>query len=69
MRLCDVLLMDIQPAHLQLHSGRKLSPEERDAIRAEIIRSRLHSLNPPDIRPTTRNGESDNTPQHPSGDA
>lgn len=69
MRLCDVLLMDIQPAHLQLHSGRKLSPEERDAIRAEIIRSRLHSLNPPDIRPTTRTGESDITPQLPSGDA
>ena len=42
--LCDTLLMDIQPAHLQLHSGRKLSPEERDAIRAEIVRSRLHSL-------------------------
>lgn len=68
MRLADALLMDIQPAHLQLHSGRKLSPEERDAIRAEIIRSRLHSLPPPDIRPTTRNGDSSNTPEN-SGDA
>jgi protein arginine kinase len=48
--LCDSLLMDIQPAHLQLHSGRKLSPEERDAIRAEIVRSRLQSLESPDIR-------------------
>ncbi len=47
--LCDSLLMDIQPAHLQLHSGRKLSPEERDSIRAEIVRSRLHSLESPDI--------------------
>ena len=46
--LCDSLLMDIQPAHLQLHSGRKLSPEERDSIRAEIVRSRLHSLESPD---------------------
>jgi protein arginine kinase len=42
--------MDIQPAHLQLHSGRKLSAEERDSIRAEIVRSRLLSLESPDIR-------------------
>lgn len=60
-RLCDALLMDIQPAHLQLHSGRKLSPEERDAIRAEIIRTRLQTLEPPDIRPTDeKDGQSDN---------
>jgi protein arginine kinase len=48
--LCDALLMDIQPAHLQLHSGRKLTPEERDSIRAEIVRSRLQSLQSPDNR-------------------
>lgn len=46
--LCDTLLMDIQPAHLQLYTGRKLSPEERDAIRAEIVRTRLQSLESPD---------------------
>ena len=51
--LCDTLLMDIQPAHLQLHSGRKLSPDERDAIRAEIVRSRLLSLESPDNSLTT----------------
>jgi protein arginine kinase len=51
--LCDTLLMDIQPAHLQLHSDRKLEPEERDAIRAEIVRSRLHSLDSPDTRFTS----------------
>lgn len=45
--ICDSLLMEIQPAHLQLHSGNKLTPEQRDAIRAEIIRSRLQSLEPP----------------------
>lgn len=45
--LCDTLLMDIQPAHLQLHSGRKLSPEERDSIRAEIVRARLQFLESP----------------------
>ncbi len=48
--LCDTLLMDIQPAHLQLHAGRKLSQDERDSIRAEIVRSRLQSLPSPDIR-------------------
>ena len=46
--LCDTLLMDIPPAHLQLHSGRKLSPEERDSIRAEIVRARLQFLESPD---------------------
>lgn len=48
--LCDTLLLEIQPAHLQMLTGRKLAPEERDAIRAEIVRSRLHSLDSPDTR-------------------
>jgi protein-arginine kinase len=30
-----------QPAHLQKLMGRELSPEERDAARAELIRNRL----------------------------
>ncbi|MEM9081574.1 MAG: protein arginine kinase, partial [Verrucomicrobiota bacterium] len=47
LRTCDLLLMDIQPAHLQLHAGKKLDAEQRDAIRAEIIRARLQSLEPP----------------------
>lgn len=47
--LCDTLLMDIQQAHLQLHAGMKLSPDHRDSIRAEIMRSRLQSLDSPDI--------------------
>ncbi|MEO0018898.1 MAG: hypothetical protein RLZZ522_2181 [Verrucomicrobiota bacterium] len=46
--LCDTLLMDIQPAHLQLHAARKLSPEERDSIRAKIVRDRLQNQPPPD---------------------
>lgn len=54
--VCDTLLMDIQPAHLQLHSGSKLSPEERDSIRAEIVRSRLLSLESPD-NPISSNDE------------
>lgn len=66
--LCDTLLMDIQPAHLQLHSGRKLSPEERDSIRAEIVRSRLHSLDSPDNRISTEEGKNFPDPSNP-GDA
>jgi len=45
--VCDALLMDIQPGHLQLHAGEELAPEKRDEIRAEIIRGRLQSLSPP----------------------
>lgn len=45
--LCDTLMMEIQPAHLQLHAGRKLSPNERDAIRADILRMRLLDAAPP----------------------
>jgi protein arginine kinase len=61
--LCDELLMEIQPAHLQMHSGRKLAPEERDTIRAEIVRSRLQSLEAPDIRSINKTGgDNDSSP-------
>lgn len=46
-RLCDNLLMEIQPAHLQLHCGMKLSPEQRDERRAQIIRSHLQNVPSP----------------------
>jgi protein arginine kinase len=60
--LCDALMMEIQPAHLQMHSGCKLSPEERDTIRAEIVRSRLQTLAPPDISNIVASAEEDDTP-------
>lgn len=63
--VCDTLLMDIQPAHLQLHSGRKLSPEERDSIRAEIVRSRLLSLESPDNRIVTNDDSKLTDPPNP----
>jgi protein arginine kinase len=66
--LCDTLLMDIQPAHLQLHAGRKLPPEERDTIRAEIVRDRLQSLQSPDNRFTSQETNPLSDPNHP-GDA
>ncbi len=36
------LLIKIRPAHLQLSVGRELSPEERDKIRADLIRESLN---------------------------
>ncbi len=49
MQLCDALMMEIQPAHLQLYAGKELEPLKRDLIRAEIIRERLQNLDPPAI--------------------
>jgi protein arginine kinase len=46
-RLCDNLLMEIQPAHLQLQRGVKLSPEQRDERRAQIIRANLQNVPSP----------------------
>jgi len=34
-------LIDIQPAHLQKLYGRELSPEQRDLMRATLVRERL----------------------------
>jgi len=45
----DELFMDTQPAHLQKTSQQKLNAEERDHLRAEIIRSRLKVFPKPDI--------------------
>lgn len=35
------LFMLTQPAHLQLRAGKMLSPDQRDTLRAEIIRNKL----------------------------
>tara|TARA_R110000850_G_scaffold202967_9_gene329084 strand:+ start:1432 stop:2343 length:912 start_codon:yes stop_codon:yes gene_type:complete len=45
----NVLLTEIQPAHLQISAKRKLTPEERDILRADIIRTSLNRLTPPDF--------------------
>ena len=37
------LLIDIQPAHLQKFYGRELSSEQRDLMRATLVRERLQS--------------------------
>ncbi len=40
------LFLDIQPGHLQKTEGRALKPEERDIIRADLIRSKLQENRP-----------------------
>lgn len=64
--LCDALLMDIQPAHLQLHAGTKLSPEERDSLRAKIVRDRLQSLPSPGIHSQNQIDTTRDDPQPPT---
>ena len=44
----DDLFILTQPAHLQRNSQQKLAPEERDALRAEIIREKLKACPKPD---------------------
>jgi protein arginine kinase len=55
-RLIDTLLVEIQPAHLQTAAQRKLSGEERDILRAEVLRRRLHHLPEPDMSACTGPG-------------
>jgi len=43
------LFIDTQPAHLQKTSQQKLNAEERDHLRAQIIRDRLKLFPKPDI--------------------
>ena len=45
----DQLFIDTQPAHLQKSSQQKLNAEERDHLRAQIIRDRLKLFPKPDI--------------------
>ena len=50
----DELFIDTQPAHLQKSSQQKLNAEERDHLRAEIIRERLKVFPKPDISKLVR---------------
>ena len=52
--LIDMLLLEIQPAHLQLNAARELSPEERDSMRADLTRTRLQSIDGPGSFPTSQ---------------
>jgi protein arginine kinase len=50
----DELFIDTQPAHLQKSSQQKLNAEERDHLRAQIIRERLKVFPKPDISKLAR---------------
>jgi protein arginine kinase len=45
----DELFMETQPAHLQKGWHQKLAAQERDPLRAEIIRKKLELLPAPDV--------------------
>ncbi len=49
----DELFMETQPAHLQKNSQQKLSAEQRDALRAEIMRGKLKDFPAPDFQAGT----------------
>lgn len=57
--LINVLLTEIQPAHLQIEAKRKLDAEERDVLRAEIIRKNLKGLTEPDFSDILNRSEFD----------
>ena len=49
--LADELFLITQPAHLQKQVSDKLSAEERDLIRADMVRERLKSVSRPLVKP------------------
>ena len=53
----DELFMETQPAHLQKGSQQKLSAEERDALRADIMRAKLKKFPAPDVSRGTPDSE------------
>jgi protein arginine kinase len=54
--LVDQLFMETQPAHLQKSSQQKLQAEERDTLRAEIIRAKLAKFPKPDGKKAIERG-------------
>jgi protein arginine kinase len=55
----DELFIETQPAHLQRSSQQKLNAEERDHLRAQIIRERLKLFPKPDISKMARQSGGD----------
>jgi protein arginine kinase len=54
--LVDELFLTTQPAHLQKKLSDKLTAEERDLIRADMVRERLKNVSRPIVKPTTNAG-------------
>jgi protein arginine kinase len=53
--LVDELFIMTQPAHLQKQFSDKLSAEERDLLRADMVRERLKNVSRPVAKPTPPN--------------
>jgi protein arginine kinase len=49
--LVDELFITTQPAHLQKQHSEKLSAEERDLLRADMLRERLKHVSRPTAKP------------------
>ncbi len=56
-RPLDELFMETQPAHLQKGTAQKLAADERDALRAEIIRAKLSAFPKPDVGGASPKGD------------
>src|SRR6184192_521329 len=54
--LADELFILTQPAHLQKQHSEKLSAEERDLLRADMVRERLRSVSRPIAKPLPPTG-------------
>ena len=54
--LVDELFILTQPAHLQKQHSEKLSAEERDLLRADMVRERLRPVSRPVSRPAAPPG-------------
>jgi protein arginine kinase len=54
--LVDELFILTQPAHLQKQHSEKLSAEDRDLLRADMVRERLRSVGRPITRPPAVSG-------------
>ena len=55
----DELFIVTQPAHLQRRFSDKLGAEERDLLRADMLRERLHSVSRPASKPSPGGGPSE----------
>jgi len=51
--LVDELFLTTQPAHLQKQLSDKLTAEERDLLRADMVRERLKNVSRPVVKPPT----------------
>jgi len=60
--LVDELFMVTQPAHLQLSFEEKLTAEERDLRRADMLRLRLQDVSRPAVEPPRKPGRSKSKP-------